>query len=221
MSSGTDSAVGDGPDSVEARLGAAVQGYQSAVDDFDRELARLMGVNETDLRCLEILIAVEETTPRELSRQLGLTTGSVTTMLDRLEKLAYLTRAPHPSDRRKTLIRITPEASRRAYGLIASFLDDAGGGCAPATPPTSWNWSSTTSRSPATSSRSTSNGCGGRPPPTRPGRADASHRGPAAERRRRPDPPGPHEGSSPDLDAQSLQAPDHEVRLPLRLRREA
>ncbi|WP_328933464.1 MULTISPECIES: MarR family transcriptional regulator [unclassified Streptomyces] len=127
MSSGTDSAVGDGPDSVEARLGAAVQGYQSAVDDFDRELARLMGVNETDLRCLEILIAVEETTPRELSRQLGLTTGSVTTMLDRLEKLAYLTRAPHPSDRRKTLIRITPEASRRAYGLIASFLDDAGG----------------------------------------------------------------------------------------------
>lgn len=71
-----------------------MQAYQSAVDDFDRELARLMGVNETDLRCLEILFAVEEITPRELSRQLGLTTGSVTTMLDRLEKLAYLTRTP-------------------------------------------------------------------------------------------------------------------------------
>jgi hypothetical protein len=40
-----------------------VQSYQSAVDDFDRELARLMGVNETDLRCLEILLAAEELTP--------------------------------------------------------------------------------------------------------------------------------------------------------------
>lgn len=68
MSSGTESgagsgtASGSGPGSVEARLGAAVQAYQSAVDDFDRELARLMGVNETDLRCLEILFAVEEIT---------------------------------------------------------------------------------------------------------------------------------------------------------------
>ncbi|MFD4559599.1 MarR family winged helix-turn-helix transcriptional regulator [Streptomyces sp. NPDC058469] len=128
MPSGTEPVTGAGSDSdsVESRLGTAVQAYQSAVDDFDRELARLMGVNETDLRCLEILLAVEETTPRELSRQLGLTTGSVTTMLDRLEKLAYLTRTPHPGDRRKTLIRITPEAARRAYGLIGPFLEDSG-----------------------------------------------------------------------------------------------
>ncbi|MFJ9244677.1 MarR family winged helix-turn-helix transcriptional regulator [Streptomyces sp. NPDC101776] len=128
MSSGMESGVDPGDDSgsVEARLGAAVQGYQGAVDDFDRELARLLGVNETDLRCLEILLSVPEITPRELSRQLGLTTGSVTTMLDRLEKLAYLTRTPHPDDRRKTLIRVTPEAAQRSYGLIGPFVEDAG-----------------------------------------------------------------------------------------------
>ncbi|MFJ6899871.1 MarR family winged helix-turn-helix transcriptional regulator [Streptomyces hokutonensis] len=128
MSSGTEPGVGADSDSgsVEARLGAVVQRYQAAVDDFDRELARLMGVNETDLRCLEILLSVEEATPRELSRQLGLTTGSVTTMLDRLEKLAYLTRTPHPGDRRKTLIRVTPEAAQRAFGLMGPFLDEAG-----------------------------------------------------------------------------------------------
>ena len=124
--SGAESVSGATSGAVEARLGAAVQAYQSAVDDFDRELARLMGVNETDLRCLEILFVVEEITPRELSRQLGLTTGSVTTMLDRLEKLAYLTRTPHPDDRRKTLIRVTPEAAQRAFGLIGPFLEDAG-----------------------------------------------------------------------------------------------
>lgn len=43
--------------------GESGQSHQSAVDDFDRELARLLGVNETDLRCLEILLDVEETAP--------------------------------------------------------------------------------------------------------------------------------------------------------------
>lgn len=78
---------------VAAKLGGAVQGYQSTVDDYDRETARLLGVNETDLRCLEILMATEEAAPSALGTQLGLTTGSVTAMLDRLEKAAFTSRA--------------------------------------------------------------------------------------------------------------------------------
>ena len=113
-------------DPVGPRLGAAVQGYQGAVDDFDRELARLMGVNETDLRCLEILLGVDQIAPKQLAARLGLTTGSVTTMLDRLEKLGYLTRSPHPTDGRSTLVCITQAAATRAYGLITPFLNDAG-----------------------------------------------------------------------------------------------
>ncbi|MFD0444184.1 MarR family winged helix-turn-helix transcriptional regulator [Streptomyces indonesiensis] len=96
---------------VLAELGKVIQGYQAAVDDSDRETARLLGVNETDLRCLELLIDAEELSPRELSRQLGLTTGSVTAMLDRLERLGLLTRAPHPVDRRKSVVKVTSEGS--------------------------------------------------------------------------------------------------------------
>jgi DNA-binding MarR family transcriptional regulator len=107
-----------------ARLGEAVQGYQSAIDDFDRVVAHRLGVNETDLRCLEILLATDETTPRVLASELRLTTGSVTTMLDRLERLGYLTRTPHPTDGRKTLVRVTPDAAHRAHALTAPFLDD-------------------------------------------------------------------------------------------------
>ncbi|MGW7539969.1 MarR family winged helix-turn-helix transcriptional regulator [Streptomyces sp. NPDC054770] len=105
-------------------LGRVVQSYQAAVDDFDRELARLLGVNETDLRCLEILLDVEETAPRALSTRLGLSTGSVTAMLDRLEKLGYLSRSPHPTDRRRTVVRATPDLTERAYGLMGPFLAD-------------------------------------------------------------------------------------------------
>ena len=107
------------------RLGAAVQGYQAAVDDFDREVARLLGINTTDARCLEILI--QETsgvTPRELADRLGLTTGSATTMLDRLEKVGYVTRSAHPSDRRKLLVHATATARERAFELIGPLVDD-------------------------------------------------------------------------------------------------
>jgi DNA-binding MarR family transcriptional regulator len=107
------------------RLGAAVQAYQAAVDDFDRGVARLLGINATDARCLEILLQeASGATPRELADRLGLTTGSATTMLDRLEKAGYVTRSAHPSDRRKLLVHATATARERAFELIGPLVDD-------------------------------------------------------------------------------------------------
>jgi DNA-binding MarR family transcriptional regulator len=60
--------------------------------------------------------------PSQLAVQLGLTTGSVTTMLDRLERLGYATRSADPADRRKVVIRITSKAAKKAaklYGPLA------------------------------------------------------------------------------------------------------
>lgn len=106
-----------------AKVGEAMEAYQASVDDFDREAARLLGINETDLRCLEILLQeTPEATPRDLAGRLGLTTGSVTAMLDRLEKAGYLTRAPHPGDRRKLIVRATATARRRAGELIEPLV---------------------------------------------------------------------------------------------------
>jgi DNA-binding MarR family transcriptional regulator len=74
------------------------------------------------LRCLEILTQNDSVLPSQLAVQLGLTTGSVTAMLDRLERLGYATRSADPADRRKVVIRITTKATRKAakiYGPIA------------------------------------------------------------------------------------------------------
>jgi DNA-binding MarR family transcriptional regulator len=110
---------------VSLALGQAAARQQAAVHDFDREVGRLLGVNETDLRCLEILLEEEpESAPTQLAERLGLTTGSVTAMLDRLAARGYITRTPHPSDRRRTLIRATPEASRRAYELLTPLVEE-------------------------------------------------------------------------------------------------
>ncbi|MFI9271189.1 MarR family winged helix-turn-helix transcriptional regulator [Kitasatospora sp. NPDC052896] len=100
--------------------------YQAAVDDFDREVARLLGVNETDLRCLEILIREESepVTPRLLADRLGLTTGSVTAMLDRLERIGYLTRTAHPTDKRRLIVRATDTVRSRAFELLTPLIED-------------------------------------------------------------------------------------------------
>lgn len=116
--------TGAAPDS-NIPMGEAVRAYQAAVDDYDRELARALAVNETDLRCLEILMQeLPEASPSQLAERLGLTTGSVTTLLDRLEKAGHLSREAHPTDRRKTIVRATPAFQQHAYALIAPLLDE-------------------------------------------------------------------------------------------------
>lgn len=110
----------------EQQVGAAMQKYQAAVDDFDRQMARLLGVNGTDLRCLEVLIgAQEEITPRIIADRLGLTTGSVTTMLDRLERAGYVQRTPHPDDRRKVVVEATDAARRRTWEMIGPLVEES------------------------------------------------------------------------------------------------
>jgi DNA-binding MarR family transcriptional regulator len=108
-------------DELRAQAGHESQALQAAVDSVDQTAAAVLGVNRTDLRCLEILFG-GDSTPGELAAKLGLTSGSVTTMLDRLSKLDYVVRHPEPGDRRKVLIRITETALSpimQIYGPIA------------------------------------------------------------------------------------------------------
>ncbi|WP_217548089.1 MarR family winged helix-turn-helix transcriptional regulator [Streptomyces sp. GbtcB6] len=115
----------DAKEPSQQGLGEATRAYQAAVDDFDRELARLFGINETDLRCLEILLLeLPEALPSQLAERLGLTTGSTTALLDRLEKAGHLARSPHPTDRRKSIVRATPAFQKAAYDLMAPLVDE-------------------------------------------------------------------------------------------------
>lgn len=105
-------------------LGPVIQGYQSAVDDTDREMARILGVNRTDLRCLELLLGSGGLSPRALGERLGLTTGSVTAMLDRLERLDFLARDQHPDDGRKSVVTITAQGAHRCLELVEPLITE-------------------------------------------------------------------------------------------------
>ena len=99
----------------------AQRSSQSATDQMDEAFAALLGVNRTDARCLDIVHRQGKVTAGELGREAGLTTGAVTTVLDRMEAAGFLRRLPDPKDRRKVLVAPTDRVMALAeavYGQI-------------------------------------------------------------------------------------------------------
>jgi DNA-binding MarR family transcriptional regulator len=61
-------------------------------------------LHTTDMECLELLTLHGPLTAGRLSELTGLTTGSTTTMIDRLEAADYVVRRQQASDRRRVII---------------------------------------------------------------------------------------------------------------------
>jgi DNA-binding MarR family transcriptional regulator len=90
---------------------------------FDNLAAERLGVNRTDLHCLNIIQNSGGLTAGELAGEAGLTTGAVTGVIDRLEKVGYARRVPDPADRRRVKVEVTPKFYSRAdkiWGPLAA-----------------------------------------------------------------------------------------------------
>lgn len=87
---------------------------------FNQQVAESLGVNATDLQCLNLFELQGALTPGELARCCGLTTGGVTVVLDRLEKAGYVRREANPRDRRSLLIRPVPAKLRSLHKIYRS-----------------------------------------------------------------------------------------------------
>ncbi len=82
-------------------------------------VAAKVGLNTTDLECLDIIQTGDLVSAGEIARKTGLTTGAVTSLLDRLEKAGYVKRQADPNDRRRVLIVIQPERLRPLVEIYA------------------------------------------------------------------------------------------------------
>ena len=92
-------------------------------DAFDNLAAQRLGVNETDLHCLNIIENAGGVTAGELAAESGLTTGAVTGVIDRLEKKEFARRVSDPSDRRRVKVEVTKAFYARAdkiWGPVAA-----------------------------------------------------------------------------------------------------
>ena len=91
---------------------------------FNQFVADQLGVNVTDLECLEVAYSdhVQPVTPGRLSALMGLSPGSITTSLKNLEKAGLITREPDPTDGRRILLRFVP-GSRAAINACFEPLN--------------------------------------------------------------------------------------------------
>nr|ADE22298.1 putative transcriptional regulator [Streptomyces flavogriseus] len=114
----------DNRKNLQQELAAEIRALQTAVDSFDAAAAERLGVGRTDLHALDVLMQRESAAPSELGAALGLTTGSVTALLDRLDRLGYLTRSPDPKDRRRSIVRPTPKAVQAVEEIFGPLAVD-------------------------------------------------------------------------------------------------
>jgi DNA-binding MarR family transcriptional regulator len=93
-------------------------------DAFDSLAAELLGVTETDLRCLNIIENAGGLTAGELATQSALTGGAVTGVLDRLQQADYAQRVADPADRRRIRVHVTPHFLRNAERIWGPMAAD-------------------------------------------------------------------------------------------------
>lgn len=93
-------------------------------------VAQQIGMPLTDVQCLGLLEG-GPAAPSDLAAQLGLTTGAVTKVLDRLEQGGLVTRSPDPGDRRRVVVTAHPAAFRALapyYAPMAAKMNQHLGG---------------------------------------------------------------------------------------------
>jgi DNA-binding MarR family transcriptional regulator len=88
---------------------------------FRNAMGRRLNLNVTDSACLSLLSIKGISTPSELARYTGLTTGATTAMLDRLEKARFIRRKPNLKDRRGVLIEVNERYTETAGPLVAGI----------------------------------------------------------------------------------------------------
>ncbi len=98
----------------------AVRDYGVNLTQFRNAISEWAGLNVTDMECLRFLFQKGVSTPSELARQTGLTSGATTAMLDRLEKAELIERKPNPDDRRGTLITPVKSAAEKVAAWFGS-----------------------------------------------------------------------------------------------------
>jgi DNA-binding MarR family transcriptional regulator len=88
---------------------------QSRTDAYDDGVATALGLSRTEFRCLDILSTEGTLTAGRLAELMGVTSGAMTGVLDRLESAGYTRRIRDTEDRRRVHVALTPAMHERAW----------------------------------------------------------------------------------------------------------
>ena len=82
-------------------------------------VAARVGLNSSDLECLDLVLLAGPTTAGRLAAHTGLTTGATTAVIDRLERAGFVRRRRTRTDRRVVFVEVINSRARQ----IAPFYE--------------------------------------------------------------------------------------------------
>lgn len=105
-----------------ATVALEMREFDASLDLLDHAAAAMFGIGRTDLRAMELVSRQGPATCSQLAAQLHVTSGSVTALIDRMERAGYFLRRDDVGDRRKVLVHLTAagrEREQRAFEPLA------------------------------------------------------------------------------------------------------
>ena len=109
----------EGRQALTGRLMLAMRRTSAAGVLHGQAIARRVGINSSDLECLDLILINGPSTAGEIARRTGLTSGAVTGLIDRLERLGLVERMADPKDRRKVVVRVREDKIGPIAALFA------------------------------------------------------------------------------------------------------
>lgn len=107
-----------------AELNRVSRQYLAAYVLFNQAVADRLGMHPTDVQCLNLLtLEAEPRTTGQIAELTGLTSGSATRLVDRLERAGYVRRERDAHDRRKVLVRVD-EDNLAEFGRLWAELSE-------------------------------------------------------------------------------------------------
>jgi DNA-binding MarR family transcriptional regulator len=94
------------------KLSHLLVSFYEKISSWEQAAVRGSGLSPTQMHAIEIIGQEKSLRMKELAEHLGITTGSLTVMVDRLEQNGFLERRPHETDRRSFLVALTDKGKR-------------------------------------------------------------------------------------------------------------
>jgi DNA-binding MarR family transcriptional regulator len=122
-----DQKADQGPDQMVEEATAALRELILAGERHRRVASSTLRLTISESQAVGYLLANGPMGQTELGKALGFNTSSITALVDRLERSAMATRMPHPSDRRRSIVRLTESGLANASAVrdsMSSAFDD-------------------------------------------------------------------------------------------------
>jgi DNA-binding MarR family transcriptional regulator len=101
--------------------------FDHAFSRWAESLLENSGVSTSRMRLLGALHCKGPQIMCDLGDELGVTARNVTTLVDALEAEGLVRRSPHPTDRRATMVELTPPGFEMAERLLGPFHEQLTG----------------------------------------------------------------------------------------------